>query len=212
MKYIRIISAVILFALLLCSCTEKDDCNNGETLDAKPVIYLYPETVTDVTVTLDYSGRLVCTYPEYNGGWFVTAHSDGTLIEAGGKEYAYLFWEGASSADYDFSKGFVVKGLDTAAFLEEKLEYLGLNFREREDFITYWLPRMQENPYNLISFQSETYTESAKLTITPEPDTVIRVFMAFKPLEEPLDIPEQTLTVTSRSGFTAVEWGGAEIK
>ncbi|MGN0628012.1 MAG: hypothetical protein ACI4IW_00055 [Oscillospiraceae bacterium] len=212
MKYTKIVSALLLFAFLLCSCTEKNDCNNDETLDAKPVIYLYPETMTDVTVTLDYSGRLVCTYPEYNGGWSVTAHPDGTLVIADGNEYAYLFWEGLSSADYDFSEGFVVKGLDTAAFLEEKLSYLGLNFSEREDFITYWLPRMQENPYNLISFQTEAYTESAKLAITPEPDTVIRVFMAFKPLKKPMDIPEQVLAEASRSGFTAVEWGGAEVK
>ena len=29
----------------------------------------------------------------------------------------------------------------------------------------YWLPKMQDNPYNLISFQSERYTDTAKLDI-----------------------------------------------
>ena len=42
----------------------------------------------------------------------------------------------------------------------------------------YWLPRMQGNAYNLISFQSDRYTETARLTIEPEPDSVLRVFMA----------------------------------
>ena len=38
----------------------------------------------------------------------------------------------------DFSEGFVVKGEDSAAFLEEKLEILGLNYKEAEEFIIYW--------------------------------------------------------------------------
>ena len=33
----------------------------GEPVDEKPVIYLYPEEETDVTVKLAYSGTLTCT-------------------------------------------------------------------------------------------------------------------------------------------------------
>ena len=46
----------------------------------------------------------------------------------------------------DFSRGFVVRGSDTAAFLREKLAYMGLTPREYNEFIVYWLPRMQNNP------------------------------------------------------------------
>ena len=46
-------------------------------IDAKPVIYLYPEVETQVTVKMDYSGKLTCTYPAYNDGWQVTAAPDG---------------------------------------------------------------------------------------------------------------------------------------
>ena len=56
------------------------------------------------------------------------------------------------------------------------------------------------------------YTDSAKLTVTPEPDTVIRVFMAWRPLDAPVDIPEQKLPGCSRTGFTVVEWGGTELE
>ena len=62
--------------------------------------------------------------------------------------------------------------------------------------------QMQENPYNLIAFQHEAYTKSARLTITPEPDTLIRVFMAFKPLSAPVEIAPQTLEAPARTGFT----------
>ena len=97
-------------------------------------------------------------------------------------------------------------------FLEESLTALGLNARERNEFIIYWLPRMEGNPYNLITFQQEAYTEAAKLTVTPAPDSVLRVFLAWKPLEKPVELPSQTLPAVERCGFTVVEWGGTRIK
>ena len=178
----------------------------------KPVIYLYPEEVTDITVQLDYSGDLTCTYPAYNGGWSVTAAPDGTLADANGQTYNYLYWEGESTAAYDFSQGFCVPGTDTAAFLEDALAQLGLTRREANEFIVYWLPQMEGNPYNLITFQQEAYTETAELTVTPAPDSVLRVFMAWKPLEAPVEIPAQTLPAFDRYGFAVVEWGGAQVQ
>ncbi len=181
-------------------------------VSAKPVIYLYPEKTQEVTVKLDYSGTLTTTYPAYREGWQVTARPDGTLLDPEtGREYYCLFWEGISETEYDFSSGFVVPGEETSSFLESALRKLGLTDREAEEFILYWLPKMEGNPYNLISFQQERYTESAKLVIDPQPDTLIRVFMAWKPLSAPVEIPEQTLTAPARQGFTAVEWGGTEV-
>ena len=177
----------------------------------KPVLYLYPEAETEVTVRLDYKGRLTCTYPapDPDGAWHVTARPDGTLTDKQGREYSYLFWEGASDgAPPDFSRGFVVRGSDTAAFLREKLAYMGLTPREYNEFIVYWLPRMQDNPWNLIAFQGKNYTDSAPLTVTPRPDSVLRVFMAYRPLDAPVTVPPQELTPFVRKGFTLVEWGG----
>ena len=74
----------------------------------------------------------------------------------------------------------------------------------------YWLPQMQNNAYNLISFQSQNYTDHALLDITPKPDTVIRVMMAWRALKESIDIEPQELDGLERKGFTVVEWGGAE--
>ena len=180
-------------------------------LPCKPVIYLYPEAETEVTVRLEYQGRLTCTYPapDPDGAWRVTARPDGTLTDRQGREYSYLFWEGASDGTHpDFSKGFVVRGADTAAFLREKLAYMGLAPREYNEFIVYWLPRMQDNPWNLIAFQGRNYTDSAPLAVTPRPDSVLRVFMAYRPLNAPVSVPQQELTPFVRKGFTLVEWGG----
>ena len=193
-------------ALSLCACRSFEP---EETAD-KPVIYLYPEAETLVHVDLTLDSDLCTTYPLYRSGWDVTASPDGTLTDAHGKRYPYLFWEGTIRTEYDFSEGFCVKGEDSAAFLEDALPRLGLSEPETREFIVYWLPILEASPYNLISFQSGAYTDHARLDVTPQPDTVIRVFMAYHPLSAPTEIAPQTLTAPERTGFTVVEWGGGE--
>lgn len=190
----------------LCSCRE-------EAVSAKPVLYLYPEEETQVEVTLDYDGKLTYTWPESNGKWKVTARPDGTLTDEAGNEYSYLFWEGETTAmDYDFSQGFCVAGEDTGEFLREVLAQMGLTPKEYNEFIVYWLPQMRDNAYNLISFQGESYTDHARLTIAPEPDSVLRVFMAWKPLEQAVEVEPQSFQPFAREGFTLVEWGGVRAE
>ena len=179
---------------------------------AKPVIYLYPEAETRVEVKLDLDGALTCTYPAYGDGWAVTAAPDGTLTDDAGQTYNYLYWEGTNDGEFDFSRGFCVAGADTAAFLENALARLGLTRREANEFIVYWLPLMQESPYNLIAFQGAAYTDRARLEVSPAPDTVLRVFMAWTPLEGPVEIEPQDLTAPEREGFTVVEWGGSRVE
>ncbi len=190
----------------------KEDEIVEDEVDKKPVIYLYPEEEMAVSVRLDYAGDLTCTYPKYHDGWKVTAYPDGRLVNhEDGLEYSYLFWEGVSDVEYDMSRGFVVKGKDTEAFLREKLAYMGLTPKEYNEFIVYWLPQMEKNKYNLISFQSDVYTNNAVLRIEPKPDSVLRVFMAYKALDEKIEIEKQELKPFDREGFTVIEWGGTEL-
>lgn len=170
MGKLRIKRLLAMLAVLSCACCLtacQGNCDDEEEYDAKPVIYLYPESKTDVTVKLDYAGELTCTYPAYQDGWNVSASPDGTLTDADGQTYNYLYWEGESGADYDFSSGYCVAGSDTAAFLENALSKLGLTRREANEFMVYWLPLMQDNPYNLIAFQSDVYTQNAQLSVDP---------------------------------------------
>ena len=176
----------------------------------KPIIYLYPEKATECSVKLTLDGELTCTYPEYtSNGWdSFTAYPDGTLIFPDGKEYYALYWEGIQNTEWDLSRGFCVCGEDTAEFLEWALAAQGLTRREANEFIVYWLPLMQDNPYNVISFQTDAYTDTAKLEITPTPDSLFRVFMAYYPANTPVEIAPQTFKGFERKGFTVVEWGG----
>ena len=187
---------------------------NGDrvTTGAKPVVYLYPENKTEVLVKLSLDGEFTCTYPEYKNGWEVTANVDGTITDKNGQNYNYLYWEALLTENFDLSKGFCVKGEDTAEFLETALKKLGLTRKEANEFIVYWLPLMQDNKYNIITFQTDAYEDVAKFKITPSPDTLIRVFMVWQGVDEFVNLPEQTLSAPERHGFTVVEWGGAEIK
>jgi len=209
----RILILVLALLLFLSGCGNSPIGHKGLPAPEKPVIYLYPEEEMTVEVKLDFGGTLTSTYPAYKNGWQVLAQPDGTLTDPEtGKEYYCLFWEGISDVRYPITSGFVVAGSETEAFLEKSLAALGLTPREANEFIIYWLPQMEHNAYNLISFQSDAYIENAKLEITPAPDSVLRVFMTWQALDAPVEIPPQELPTFERTGFTVVEWGGAELK
>lgn len=179
----------------------------------KPIIYIYPKEDINVEIKVSDPAKLTVSYPKYNDGWQVKALTDGTLIDQNNKKYYALYWEGQGKDNKIKEDGFVVKGDDTATFLEEKLEILGLNYKERNEFIMYWLPKLEKNKYNYIRFMTKEEIDSnMELIINPKPDTLIRVMMEYKPLTKKLKIKEQNLTPISREGYTVVEWGGTEIK
>ncbi len=179
----------------------------------KPLIYLYPEEEKNVTVKLGYPERLTTTYPKYDNQWNIVAKPNGELVDKKGRTFYGLYWEGINYISNDFADGFVVSGEGTSEFLEEKLSILGLTEREANEFIIYWLPKLKENKYNLIRFESiDNINKQMPLEINPVPDTIIRVFMEYKPLDTKVIIKEQNLFSIDRKGFTVVEWGGSLIK
>ena len=178
----------------------------------KPVIYLYPEKETKVDVKLELkNAELWTTYPKYDNGWTVTASPDGKLTDKDGHTYDYLFWDSIDYNCYDMSEGFCVKGEDTVDFLRDKLTELGLSESEMNEFISYWLPLMEHNEYNLVAFQTDEYDRLFPLTITPQPDSMLRIMMTYKPVDEYTEIAPQKLSGFERKGFTVVEWGGEKL-
>lgn len=183
----------------------------------KPIIYLYPENEIQINVKLGYPELATCVYPEYDlkSGWNVLAKPNGDLIDFNTNRNLYaLYYESKNKKEYNATdEGFVVKREDTVKFLEEKLAILGLNDREAEEFIIYWLPKLQENEYNYIRFASmDEINENMPLEFSQQPDTLIRILMTYKGLNAPIQVKEQNLEKIERKGFTAVEWGGSEIK
>ena len=179
----------------------------------KPIIYLYPTEEIHVKVTLWTPKNLLHTYPKYNSEKWrnVVAQPNGDLenMETWRKLYA-LYREWITYNEDKFTEWFVVAWKDIIPFFEEKLALLWLNEREAEEFIVYWLPQMENNKYNLIRFETkEEQDENMPLNITPTPNTLIRVMMDWKAIEEPIEIPEQGLSTPERTWFTVVEWWGS---
>ena len=179
----------------------------------KPIIYLYPTKEKIVHVELWNPKNLSHTYPKYNleTWWNVIAKPNWDLIDVDTNRKLYaLYREWKSNSETNFDEWFVVAWKDIIPFLEEKLAILGLNEREAEEFIVYWLPEMENNKWNLIRFKTiEEIDKDMPLDITPIPDTVIRIMMDWKAIDEPINISEQTLVTPERIWFTVVEWWGS---
>ncbi|MDD6272961.1 MAG: hypothetical protein PUA90_05635, partial [bacterium] len=142
----------------------------------------------------------------------VTAEPNGDLHDKEGKYYYTLFWDAKDDTEFNNNDGFVVKGEDSANFLREKLAYIGLNDKEINEFIIYWIKDLESNKYNLIRFrQTEEINEFMPLEFNKQPDTLIRVAVDFKALDEMVEVKEQQLISTERKGFTVVEWGGRNV-
>ena len=227
MKKILIIARCLVVASLsfLAACDTHEKKGNHEVLDEKPVVYLYPEEEQGLTMTIDVKGTLDMVYPAperqvqteegTQASWTISAAPDGTLTDASGRSYPYVFWEGPVRQDTP-ERGFIVAREDAVLFLEEKLALLGLSDKEAADFITYWAPRIRANEYTFVSFDASSYAQQVTYSFTDEagapvePDTFIRVFMTIRAADANEEVTPQVFGPTpTRSGFTVVEWGGA---
>jgi len=217
-------TAILLFLILLGGCadyhsvplppnednstqtdTEITPPDNGEMLLKKPAIYLYPESEQKVTVSLKINGKMTRSIPEYREGWHVVASHDGRIDG----RYDYLFYENTLHRVVLPDSGWIKKGSDMAAWFDEILPRLGLNAKERRQFKAYWLKELQANTlYEVKLFSSAFLSKQVKLTIVPQPDTLIRVMFAFKAIKRVHYIQEPKIATPQRVGFTVLEWGG----
>ncbi len=177
----------------------------------KPVIYLYPTKETTVRVRVEPTGGFTKVEPEYpDGGWVVRAKPNGELTNiTDGKKYPYLFWEGIG---YDYARpreGFVLTREQVPSEMRGLLAQLGLSEKEARDFMEFWKEKLMVKPYVFVTFLPEKQFDAmAPLTVSPRPDTVIRVFMDYEPLDAPAAVAPLRIQTPERNGFTVVEWGG----
>jgi len=179
----------------------------------KPVVYLYPEEETEVHVHVAPQGGFSITIPEHGEeGWFVIAQPDGSLTEISTQEeYPYLFWEGTGGIYESPNKGWVIPKTDADFFVAGKLRQFGFNSQEIIDFLEFWSPRLQEgeNDFLWISFWGTEYMNAiAPITITPKPDSLLRVLMDYKEVPEWYESEGYKIPSFTRKGFVVTEWGG----
>ncbi len=180
----------------------------------KPVIYLYPTKPTYVNVSLKIPGIItesIPTYPE--NGWQNVLASPGGTLTYQNSVYHELYYESAVGGVKAPSTGVVIPVSDLQTKLTTLTSRLGLLHKEQQEFLDYWLPKLEDlhTPYILFSIIDPAEKERIDhIEITPKPDTMIEFLVYFRPLQTdvapvaPLVLPNPP----ERRGFTAVEWGG----
>jgi len=176
---------------------------------AKPVVYLYPTHAQNVSVRV--GADVTVSDPLYSAadGWNVFARPNGQL-SVGGTTYGSLFWEGQGTGAYPgINAGTVVKHADALATIKKQLKQQGLRPNEINDFMAYWQSKIPDSPYvRLTWLNTAQMNQLAPLHISPQPDTLIRVFLDMQGFDQPVKLPAQHLRAIPRQGFTVVEWGG----
>ena len=207
-KILLIIGCIISVILIYYTSIDSFRCTiNAEW---KPVLYLYPEKEENVEVKIEKEELLMTTYPKYKNGWKVKAYPDGSLYDANNNYYYALYWDEKKLNPCTFEEGFYVEKENAIEFLEEKLEYIGLNNKERNEFIMFWLPVLEQNEKSIVQFDlTEEIEKENKLIINPQPDSLLRVHINIKKVDKKIKIKSQKLEKFKRIGFVAVEWGGS---
>lgn len=186
---------------------------NGTYCIGKPVIYLYPTKNTIVNVKVNTPGSIIESIPFYvDGGWNVLAHPNGTL-DYDGKIYKEFYYESSVTKVNPPKQGFVVEKDKAEEKLKEITAKLGLIKPEQEEFLSYWLPKINNlnSPYLFISvIDKEEKDRIDNVEILPKPDTKIEFIVYFKPVYKPFSVSGLNLPSEppKRIGFTSVEWGG----
>ena len=185
------------------------ECDIEKTTLEKPILYLYPTSDMNVRVRLEKADLLLTTYPKYNDGWNMFVKTNGDMYDDNNNYYYALYWDEKNIHNVSFDEGFYVTKDNAISFLEDKLSIIGLSDRERNEFIMYWLPRLENNGKSLVYFElTEEREKNNRLLISPQPDSILRVMMHVKRVNKKISIKEQTLKRFERNGFVAVEWGG----
>jgi len=176
----------------------------------EPVIYLYPTTTQEISISVKPRGEMTNSVPTYKTGWNVIVDPNGKIHDiALQKTYPYLFWEGWSLIFPLPKDGFVVAEPDIHDFFLDTLPKLGLNDKETYDFINIWEPKFKSSLYYFITFHDQDFIDYfAPIEVFPQPDTIIRILMDYKPLDEPISVRPIDIRTPQRQGFTVVEWGG----
>ena len=177
----------------------------------KPVIYLYPESMMDLSVEVAPRGGFSYTEPEYGDGWDVTAYPDGRIVnKADGLTYPYLFWEGRGGLYSPVETYWVVEKSGVESFLRSTLAQMNFNRNEIADFVEFWLPRMQDASYYKIGFHgTNVMNELAPLSLSVKPDHIFRILMDYEELDAwQASKPPARLPRANRDGFEVMEWGG----
>jgi hypothetical protein len=172
---------------------------------AKPNIYLYSDRDLTARVRLTPEEDITVSDPVYQPGtgWLAEVRN-GSLNGKGD----FLFYEGlVPDAGWQKHEGFVIRAASRDQDLAGMLGKYGFNEKETREFIEYWSQHLTEDvDYAFYPQETGAVDRVMPLSISPEPDHVMRIWFYASPLStipKPVVSPERII----REGFYVVEWG-----
>ncbi len=174
----------------------------------KPNIYLYPENAVQVDVTLTRNGLITSSIPDYNNGWSVWAEPTGLLDG----RYTFLFYEAELALPHP-TVGWCVAVENLEPFFRTTLQSYGFKDQEIMDFLDYWLSLLNESPfYEIRPLMNNELETICPITITPQPDNLLRLWLLFTPSEKFTKLYTPLIPHFENAGFVVTEWGGAILE
>jgi len=195
------------------SCEPDDNCEDETECDTcnvlrKPNIYIYPNENIQLTVKLHFllGGEIVKSIPEYGNGWNVLVDTSGLINST----YSFLFYESTQPDIWQRNYGWIIKTDKLESFFRQNMTDYGFNGREIDDFIAYWIPRLNSYPLYSIYPQTKTIIDDViQLEFSKQPENILRLFYVIKghnQLQDKLTVP--TIDSFKREGYFVTEWGG----
>ena len=128
------------------TCADTSGTHFGDSLiDRKPNIYIYPTQNMKLIVELIFpqGGSVIESIPFYNGIWDINVEPSGLI----NNQYTFLFYECKIPDNFQYEYGWQIEGNHLEGFFRNNLFETGFIETEINDFIEYWIPRLDETNF-----------------------------------------------------------------
>ncbi len=202
--FLLVIVSLLVSTVSFQSCKKDDDDNGCDTCTAlyKPNIYIYPESTIQLTIKLDFpkGGMIIKSIPKYGDGWNISVDSNGKIDNL----YSYLFYESKQPDVWQKEKGWIIKQEGLKEFFIKNMTEYGFKGQEIQDFIKYWIPRLNDFDFYAIYPQElEVIKDVVKLSFSKDPANLLRIYYVIEGFNNFPKINNKF----ERKGFFITEWG-----
>ena len=215
MKTTKVLGSLLLIFIYFIVSTPFQSCEPDDGPDEcdtcimvrKPNIYIYPNEQIGLSVKLNFpmGGQVVTSIPKYGTGWNVKVDTSGLINNT----YSFLFYESTQPDVWQRNFGWIIQTGKLELFFRQNMTEYGFNGREIDDFIEYWIPRLNDYPIYSIYPQTKNIIENViQLNFSKQPENVLRLFYVIKGQNKFQDkLAAPTVDAFTRKGFFVIEWG-----
>jgi hypothetical protein len=120
-----------------------------------------------------------------------------------------LFYESTQPDIWQRNYGWIIKTDELESFFRKNLTNYGFNEREINDFIDYWILRLDDYAFYSIYPQTRDIIDDViQLDFSRQPENILRLFYVIKghnQFQDKLTAP--TIDNFRREGYSVAEWG-----